>query len=279
MRRSGFSITELFVSMAIIGLLMAVILPAVQGARAAARLADCRNRLHQIGIAIHTVEQSENVFPAEYDEIYHKGMGFPGYDRFRGPVVNEYGTTFRCPQDSQLDDTTAQSYVLSEGTAFLTRSNGYFEYYRDLRRASEFTDGQSQTVGFSEKLQFSSQDRMSPRDDGTRYALWLPQSFSAGQEWDFVNLCRSETGSAIPLFTTRDSYYTHLFTPNSRGCWNGAVTSLNPKAYIPASSAHQGGVNALFVDGHVAFIPDSVDAEVWMALGTINGNESTSSPF
>ena len=73
---------------------------------------------------------------------------------------------------------------------------------------------------------------------------------------------------------------THMFTPNTRGCWNNApVNDPSLKAYMPANSYHTGGVNALFVDGHVSFVSDSVDAKVWQAVGTINGNEAIGSPF
>ena len=48
---------------------------------------------------------------------------------------------------------------------------------------------------------------------------------------------------------------------------------------MPASSYHSGGVNALFVDGHVSFVSDSVDSKVWQAVGTINGHEALQSPF
>jgi prepilin-type processing-associated H-X9-DG protein len=48
---------------------------------------------------------------------------------------------------------------------------------------------------------------------------------------------------------------------------------------VPASSLHDGGVNSLLADGSVHFISDSIDAAVWQALGTRNGQESVSVPF
>jgi prepilin-type processing-associated H-X9-DG protein len=46
----------------------------------------------------------------------------------------------------------------------------------------------------------------------------------------------------------------------------------------PASSYHPGGANVCLVDGSVRFIPDNIDANVWMGAGTIGGGESASLP-
>jgi prepilin-type N-terminal cleavage/methylation domain-containing protein len=63
-RRRGLTLVELLAVIAIIGLLVALLLPAVQGAREAARRTQCGNNLRQVALAYHGVHTSENALPA-----------------------------------------------------------------------------------------------------------------------------------------------------------------------------------------------------------------------
>ncbi|MBA3313705.1 MAG: DUF1559 domain-containing protein [Planctomycetota bacterium] len=301
--RRGVTVTEVLVVVGILGLLAALLLPAVQRSRAAARRTVCEANLKQFGIALHNFADAHGVFPMnrkpywrllpylEQDALHDALRARPS----GGPEPQFGASVFVCPADADVRTVEGEySYHYNDGTRFRWQGrNGIISRPGppEDTRLSDVTDGLSQTAAMSERLVWRGEHvHLSEAEVASQPLrfLWYTQRQMTheGREQEFVRICETERTTAYPAFWGFNNPglgalprggYDHLLPPNVPGCLNGPYGDV-ARGYevVPANSQHAGGVNLLFADGHVRFVPSGVDRTVWRALGTRNGGEAAS---
>jgi prepilin-type N-terminal cleavage/methylation domain-containing protein/prepilin-type processing-associated H-X9-DG protein len=283
-RRHGFTLIELLVVIAIIGILIALLLPAVQKVREAANRIHCQNNLKQLGLALQNYHDSYDGFPpatvtglgathhgwvARVLPYFEKDNLFRVYHwdvNWNDPLNDSTDLNINPLQINQtvLKDLTCPSAPAGRHAA---NSRGVNDYpavntednmgvlihvnvprggsLRSGTRLSDVTDGTSNTIVLAE--------------DGGRNQLWVKGKHMAGSNTNgaWVNPANMNTPVGYDAAT---------------GTRPGSC-AINCTNYEEVYGFHSGGANAVFADGSVHFLKSTLTMSLLREMITRNGGE------
>jgi prepilin-type processing-associated H-X9-DG protein len=291
---------EVLISLGVIGVLFALILPAVQNTREAARRLKCLSNLKQLGIATENFIESRGRLPTG------GGVLVELLPFVEGPTVEDAKKgvnlpLFACPSDEAIpNNLSVASYRMNDGSQLaqdrdrrrVSFRNGVYKFtglVKDLKgpRPADFTDGLSTTALFSERRyrhEFGGNSGDACQADPIRCLWFIRERFFVGEEDAFVAHCREDSNRTgvtpvlwsepISIFGLEECYH-HILPPNAVGCYSFPVedAAISNDGAIPPTSRHPGGVNVSFCDGSARFVGNGISNAIWRALGSRNGNE------
>jgi prepilin-type N-terminal cleavage/methylation domain-containing protein/prepilin-type processing-associated H-X9-DG protein len=305
-QRRGFTLVELLVVIAIIGVLVALLLPAVQAARESARRTQCLNNLRQWGLSMQMYHDARKVLPIGSRAPKPNTTSpprqtwvmylWPFIEQLNLSSQNEINTPFYVPPGTvpfTLKGLCGQYLEMYYCTSDVGSDQLTGEYQR--RRGNYVVNWGNTTLYFpTEPLGIAPFSHVNgqpwmPRKtkfaditDGTSNTLMLSEVLkgwaSTDNDWrgDIHNdegVFRFHTklspNSTAPDIIANNTFLTQTGDPAMPAAVGAAQVAA-------ARSRHPGGVNVIFCDGSTRFISDDIAVDAWQAMGTMNGGETVS---
>jgi prepilin-type N-terminal cleavage/methylation domain-containing protein/prepilin-type processing-associated H-X9-DG protein len=296
-RSRGFTLIELLVVIAIIGVLIGLLLSAVQRVREAANRASCLNNLHQLGLALHSYHDSYGSFPSGYICQAQQDPNFTspgwGWGFLLLPALEQGNLAQKANTALPVEDasnTAVRTTVLKLYVCPSDRSTGVFTVLdknnASLAQAATNSYAACHGVGveldeelddFNGMFSRNSKVRIADVTDGTSNTIAIGERAALFTQAPWVG--------AVSFGTTR-------ITPGARTNNTGAIEdaptqvlahidieTINDPNADPEDffTPHAGVCNCLFVDGSVRSVPTQIALPILQALATRNGGEVVNS--